>query len=41
MGIEEQNTELMQKVQTEINKMESVMPFYYVQLDEENIVVGV
>ena len=41
MGIEEQNTELMQKVQTEINKMESVMFFHYVQLNEENVVVGV
>ena len=41
MNIEQQNADLMAKVQTEISKMENVMNYYYTQLNEHNIVIGV
>ena len=38
---QQQNADLMSKVQTEISKMENVMNYYYTQLDEHNIVTCV
>ena len=41
MNIEQQNADLMAKVQTEISKMENVMNYYYAVITENNIVCGV